>query len=238
MLIGRVSALWRYPVKSMLGETTTYLDIDRRGVVADRQFAIRNANGKFGSGKTTRRFQRIDGLFRFAARLDGETAVIRFPNGTEMSGADPAIHDALSAALGEPVTLAPEGSVSHFDEGPLHLVTSAGLCWLAARLPEGQIEARRFRPNIVLDIAGATVPVEHGWIGCILALGAGLRIRVSHQTERCVMVTNPQNGLSGDPRILRELAEVNDACFGVYAAIVDPGRVRVGDEVTILACAP
>ena len=72
MLIGRVSALWRYPVKSMLGETTTYLDIDRRGVVADRQFAIRNANGKFGSGKSTRRFRRIDGLLGFTATYDGD----------------------------------------------------------------------------------------------------------------------------------------------------------------------
>ena len=89
-LVGKVSSVARYPVKSMLGEAMPVLEFDRRGVVADREFAVRNAEGKFGSGKNTRRFRRIDGLFGFGAQLEGGIPVIRFPDGTRMSSADPA----------------------------------------------------------------------------------------------------------------------------------------------------
>lgn len=77
--IGRVAALWRYPVKSMRGERMSALEFDERGGIADRQFAIRDAEGKFGSGKNTRRFRRIDGLFGFRASLRGDTPMIEFP---------------------------------------------------------------------------------------------------------------------------------------------------------------
>ena len=62
-----VAALWRYPVKSMLGERCQSLALTARGVEGDRLYAIRDADGKFGSGKSTRRFRRIDGLFAFHA---------------------------------------------------------------------------------------------------------------------------------------------------------------------------
>src|SRR5437763_17061121 len=74
--IGRIAGLWRYPVKSMRGEEMPVLQFDGRGAIADRGFAIRDADGKFGSGKNTRRFRRIDGLFGFGASLSGNTPVI------------------------------------------------------------------------------------------------------------------------------------------------------------------
>jgi uncharacterized protein YcbX len=233
--VGRVSALWRYPVKSMLGEAVSALDVEPRGAVADRLFAVRDANGKFGSGKTTRRFQRIDGLFGFHARRDGESVMIRLPDGSEISGSDPAVHAALSAALGQRVTLSREAAISHFDDSPLHLVTSAGLRWLAARLPDSTIDVRRFRPNIVIEVGAAAAPVEDGWIDAVLDFAAGLRVQIRRRAERCVMITNPQSELVADPPILRELAAVSDACFGVYAQVVEPGAVRLGDEVSLTA---
>jgi len=80
---GTVARPWRYPVKSMLGEECDHLDVDQRGAEGDRLFAVRDADGKFGSGKTTRRFRKTDGLFGFA------------------------VHAALSEALGQPVTQRP-----------------------------------------------------------------------------------------------------------------------------------
>lgn len=50
---GTITQLWRYPVKSMLGERCAHVDIDERGVQGDRRFAVRTSEGKFGSGKTT-----------------------------------------------------------------------------------------------------------------------------------------------------------------------------------------
>ena len=79
-----VSKLWRYPVKSMLGEECSSVEVAARGVRGDRLFAVRDAEGKFGSGKNTRRFRQIDGLFAFRASYSSEWPDITFPDGKKM----------------------------------------------------------------------------------------------------------------------------------------------------------
>jgi uncharacterized protein len=217
-------------VKSLLGERCDALAFDERGAEGDRRFAIRHANGKLGSGKTTRRFQRIDGLFRFGAELRGGVTEIVFPDGTRRSGNEPGVDSALSAWLGQEVALVPEGDVSHFDAGPVHLVTTTGLRKLAALLPGTQVDARRFRPNLVLDV-GDDVPAEEDWGSAILRVGPEVRLRITEPTERCAMVSFAQATLPADPRILRTIATRADLCFGVYAEVVTSGTVAVGDAV-------
>jgi hypothetical protein len=56
-----VLELWRYPVKSLLGEPLEEVEVDERGFVGDRLFAVVDSNGKIGSGKTTRRFPCLPG---------------------------------------------------------------------------------------------------------------------------------------------------------------------------------
>ena len=96
MVIGCVSKLWRYPVKSMLGEECRHIELDVSGLSGDRLFAIRDVNGKFGSGKTTRRFRQLDGLFTFHASLCAQWPDITIPDGRRMRGDDPQIQDALT----------------------------------------------------------------------------------------------------------------------------------------------
>jgi len=232
-VVGELSELWRYPVKSMLGERCERLDIDPRGVVGDRRYAVRNAEGKLGSGKNTRRFCKLDGLFGFRARLDGAMPVIEFPNGDIRRGDDPDVHQALSAAFGQPVTLAAEGEVSHLDAAPLHLLSSASLAWLRTALPEAGVDARRFRPNFVIDAAGAE-HVERSWVGKRLRIGSEVVLRPIENTVRCAMVTFAQSELPGAPQILRHLAGEADAEFGIYAQVLVPGTVRRGDPVVLI----
>ncbi|HEY1013931.1 MAG TPA: MOSC domain-containing protein [Herpetosiphonaceae bacterium] len=232
--VGVVRALWRYPVKSMLGERCAALDLDSRGVAGDRLYAVRDAAGKFGSGKNTRRFCRIDGLLGFAARSVAAGPAVVFPDGRLFAAGDPALDAALSAALGQPLSLAREVAVSHLDAGPVHLLTTAALAWLADRLPGSAIDERRFRPNLVIEAAGAA-PIEHGWVGCVLAVGAA-RLQVTGLAERCLMVDLPQGALPRDGGILRELAGAAlpgepPAPFGVYARVLAPGPVLAGDAV-------
>ena len=229
--LGRIEQLWRYPVKSFLGEPLDAVRVDGRGVEGDRLFAVRDARGTIGSGKTTRRFQQIDGLFRFQAAWGDGVPEIVFPGGRRISGSDPLVHAALSEELGQPVTLAREAAVSHFDEGSVHLLTTASLRWLESVLG-GTADARRFRPNLVVDAPGDG-SVEQGWRGALLRIGDGVELRVSGTAERCVMVGFAQPGVDAEPRVLRELAARADACFGVYADVVTPGTVSVGDAVTL-----
>lgn len=230
--LGVVAKLWRYPVKSMLGEECRELELEARGCRGDRLFAVQDAGGKLGSGKNTRRFRLIDGLLGFSARHAGEWPEIAFPDGRRVRGDDPGVHGALSSALGTAVTLVRESRNPHFDDGAVHLVTTAALEWLRSRLPGSRVDERRFRPNIVMTAGGAGQP-EQSWIGRTLRIGDEVALRVTAPTERCRMTTLGQADLPEDVRVLRSLAEDSEAQFGVYAEVVKPGWIAAGDAVVL-----
>lgn len=150
-MIGQVAGIWRYPVKSMRGEHVTAAAVDDRGLVGDRLFAVRDAEGKFGSGKNTRRFRRMDGLLDFQARYIREPgpqflAELTCPDGSRYQVGGPEADHAVRAHLGRAdVALLPEQSVSHFDDGPIHLLSTASVGWLAKAVPDVAVDERRLR---------------------------------------------------------------------------------------------
>ncbi|MEO0015142.1 MAG: hypothetical protein RLZZ535_3531 [Cyanobacteriota bacterium] len=148
---GKIKRLWRYPVKSLLGESCRELSVNKRGVIGDRWFAIENNQGKFGSGKNTRRFCKIEGLFNFQAQYDGDILVVTFPDGRKIRGDNSLINQQLSLALGQSVTLVSERHISHFDADSLHLLTTSSLRSLKSLLPQSTIDERRFRPNLLFS---------------------------------------------------------------------------------------
>lgn len=226
-----VTGLWRYPVKSMGGERCESLELDERGVAGDRLYAVRDGDGRFGSGKSTRRFRRIDGLPDFTAAYDGDTPAIRFPDGTVRRGGDAGLDSALSDALGLPVGLAREASISHFDAGPVHIVTVSDLDWLREMLPDSGIDERRFRPNLVVDDRDGGM--RHGdWTGKAVAVGS-VRLRVVEPTRRCVMVNDAREGLPKSPEILRAIAQDRRLQLGLYADVVVPGRIDRGNLLAV-----
>ncbi|GAA2139670.1 MOSC domain-containing protein [Nocardioides koreensis] len=226
--LGRLATLRRYPVKSLVGETLAGVHVGTRGVEGDRLWSVRDLDGKLGSGKSTRRFRRMDGLLDLTAAYDGDVPVIGFPDGTRVRGDDEAVHAALSAHVGRPVTLAREEDVSHFDDGPLHLVTTASLRHVS-RAHGRVVDPRRLRPNFVLETEGEGM-VEDGWVGTRIALGDELVVEIVQPMPRCVMVDLPQAGLPTDGGLLRTVTDLNQACLGVLATVVRPGTVAIGDE--------
>lgn len=231
--IGTVGALWRYPVKSMLGESCTSYQIETRGVEGDRLYAVRNGAGKFGSGKTTRRFTQLEGLFNFRTYYRDGTPIVVFPDGVERAGLQSETDHALSQIFAQPVTLSREEGISHFDDGPIHLVTSAALTSLRNALSDPQIDERRFRPNLLLNVEGHE-PVEHGWVGRQLRIGAEVILEISGLTERCAMTTFPQAELQRQPHLLKHLSNVYNLHLGVYAKVLKEGSVRVDDPVELI----
>jgi uncharacterized protein YcbX len=225
--IGHVAALHRYPVKSLRGECLNALRVEARGVVGDRLYAVRNPEGKLGSGKSSRRFRKMEGLLDLQAVYDGATPLITFPDGRVLPGDDPAIHDDLSTYVGQPVTLAREDEISHFDDSPLHLITTAGLRTMG--LAAGDVQ--RFRPNIVIDVPGNGF-VEDSWLGRELELG-DVRLRITEGAVRCVMIGMAQEDLPERPELLRQVGDLHETCFGVYATVVTPGELSVGMDVRL-----
>ena len=227
-----VTALMRYPVKSVVGEDLTAVNVDRRGVEGDRLWAVRDADdGKLGSGKGSRRFTKMDGLLSLSASYDGPTPVVAFPDGTSARGDDPAVHELLSRHLGRAVRLAHEDDVPHFDEADLHLLTTSSLARIA-ELYGRPVDVRRARANLLVDNGTDAGFDEDAWLGRTVRIG-DVELRILRPMERCVMVTMPQIGLPEARGLLARIGEANETNLGLVAEVVAPGRMRLGDRVVV-----
>ncbi len=219
--------LWRYPVKGLLGERLPALELDVHGVVGDRRFAVRGADGKLGSAKTTRRFRRMPHLLSMRSRTTDEgSVVIDVGDGVGRDAGADETAAVVAGVVGQDVRLVEGTGTSHLDDSPVHVLTTASLAWLQARLPHVAVDRRRFRPNLVLDCPGAR-RVEEQWLDQDLVIG-GVRLRVERRVVRCVTIALAQEELGSAPDILRELERANDLSLGVYASVVEPGRVEEG----------
>lgn len=120
------------------------------------------------------------------------------------------------------------------DLAPLHLLSAASL----RHLTGGPLDVRRFRPNVLIDIADDDRPFpESDWVGGELGIGTA-RLRVTIPTIRCVVPTRPQPGLELDKTITRALAARTDRFLGVYIDVLNPGVLSVGDELRVRPAEP
>ncbi len=213
----------------MSGERVPALEFDERGAAGDRAWSVRTREGKLGSGKNTRRFAAVDDLQLVRARQTDTAVVLTLPDGTEHDVDSAALGQRLSSLVGQPVTLAPETEVSHFDDGPVSLIARASVDAIAEH--RGQpVEAVRFRPNIVID--GVPPFGEEQWIGKQVRIGTVVLL-VELASARCVMVDSQTADLPAQPGNLLAVGRVNDTCLGVIATVVQPGVVHVGNRITV-----
>ena len=111
MDVGSVGSLWRYPIKSMMGEELNAVAVTERGLLGERAYALMDpSTGKVASAKNPRKWRK---LFEFAATYTepprlGETfppVQITLPENTIVTTEQSDIDQTLSAALGREVTL-------------------------------------------------------------------------------------------------------------------------------------
>jgi uncharacterized protein len=186
---------------------------------------------------------------RLSHLLGREVALVRGGGETRTREADRTPLDATDAQpliQAEPLALAaPTGSL--VDVAPLHLLTTATLASLQDAAPDSRIDARRFRPNLVVTTrTDESAFPELDWLGCTLRAGASVQLRVIDPSPRCVVTTLAQGELPRDPHVLRALAERTRArsltlapgmlfsgVAGVYAAVVTAGTLTVRDALHI-----
>lgn len=175
MARGSVTSLWRFPVKSMQGETLAEGRLGVRGLGGDRRYAV--VNPETGKVLTAKRYGE---LLMASARTEPTGAVvIALPDGTELAADDPAISSALSQWLDQPCRLAevpagdgaaefemsfdaeqPEHDLfswpvmagTFLDLAAVHLLTSASLDTARRLHPGGDWDVRRFRPTVLVDV--------------------------------------------------------------------------------------
>ena len=236
----RVVGIWRYPVKSMQGETVTEAVVGPTGIVGDRGWAI--VDTATGLGLTGRRAPEL--LFASATIVD-DTVRITLPDGTV------AVDDgALSAWLGRSVALVRAEANTHgtFEigladdddadrdptvewfqwEGPVgtfHDSTRTQVSIIGVDTV-GAWDMRRFRPNVIVDGTG-----EDEWVGSSIEIG-DTRLDIVKAIDRCVMTTRPQpGGIDRDVDVLRTINRDRAGNLGVSGLVATPGRIAVGDAI-------
>jgi uncharacterized protein len=244
------------PVKGMALLHPTEIEVTPTGIPDDRRFFLSDEADRMVAGTA------YGPLVQIVARYDARTELLtmRFPDGAEVSGATdklgaPSVHDfygrpvsahsvegpwavVLSAYVGTPVRLVRcDREGDGIDIRPLTMISRASIDDLAARgQHEGPLDSRRFRIN--LELAGCEPYEEDSWDGQEVAIGDA-RVRIQGAIPRCVVTTrDPETGTK-DWNTLTQIARYRPRIegdgglpFGMYASVVESGRVRLGDAVT------
>ena len=220
--MGRVAALARYPVKSMAGERAAEVEVAGHGVVGDRRWALKWRGDRLLTARAAPR------LLAWSARADG---TLSDPDGRAWRIGDPELEPALRADLRKDARLVEEPSGMH-DLPRSVLVTFERTRASLARELGHQVDLRRFRPNIHVEI-DAPAFGEAEWQERRLAVG-NVELELLHPCARCVMITRDPDTQEAWPGLLRHLHARHASIFGINARPLTPGRIRVGDPVALI----
>ncbi|TFC25163.1 MOSC domain-containing protein [Cryobacterium sp. TMT1-3] len=157
--------------------------------------------------------------------------------GTPMQVVDGPWASEFSRLLGRSVVLARSlvtGGVVYAD--PITISTTSSLDRLADKVG-GAVDTRRFRSTFTIDTGDADAHIEDSWAGRELVVG-GARLLIKGGIPRCAVIDiDPQTGVRGT-HLLKSLGgyrlKGNDIMFGVYASVIQPGAVSVGDEARLV----
>ncbi len=255
----RVSRLNIAPVRSLGLEHRDEVELRERGVLEDRRFYVTDADNRLVD-------QLIAGsMVQVTAWTDPEATRLRltFPGGavveddvalgdpveTQVHGRTAVGHvvqgpwaEPLGAFLGRDVRIVrcdqPAGTRK---KGDVSLVSDGSMDALGAVLGVGDLDARRFR--MLIELEGARPHEEDEWAGCRVGIGSAV-VRINGAIPRCAMTTHDPDTGKRDYDTLhaikayRGLVDGKDLMFGVWADVVTPGTVRLGDETRVLGPDP
>ena len=255
-----VSRLSLTPVKSTSLLHPDEVLLGPEGVAENRRFYFINQQGRLFNAS------RHGPLLALKTSYDAvtERLAIRFPDGTNVDDVAPADgrpittifwgkpvngfvidgpwSEAVSSYVGQPLRLVraarPGGGV---DSYAVSLVSTESLEELARQSGRDEVDARRFR--MLIEVEGLERPhQEEEWVGRRVRVGDAV-IEVIRPDPRCVITTmDPDTGTSDFDTLkqissYRGIRDRKKIDFGVYADVVEPGRVRVGDSLGLLEAA-
>jgi MOSC domain-containing protein len=215
-----ITAIWRYPVKSMAGEQLQRVRIGPLGLEGDRIVHVEGAQGRVITARSHPRLLGHQG----ALRLDGEPLVDGRPWNS------PEVAAQVVDIVGPGAKLVRDDGVERFDVLPLLVATDGAIAAFGH-------DRRRLRPNIV--IGGVEGLTEREWLGSCLRIGQVL-IGVQDLRLRCIMTSYDPDTLIQDKEITRDIYRRFDGKLALNCFVIEGGDIRVGDEVQLVrgrACA-
>jgi len=234
--IGHVEAIFRYPVKSMRGESLQAATLGWHGIDGDRRLALRRMDDRGGFPWLTA--GKLPDLILYAPhrREDGAPADlpthVRTPDGEEM----PVFAEDLAAEVGRrygaPVQMM---HLKHgiFDEATISVIAS-DMVREISRLAGLGPDVRRFRPNVVVRLLRPAPFQEDEWVGGVLSFGEGddaPAITVTMRDVRCSMVNLDPDSASPAPEVLKAIVRAHQNTAGIYAAVTRAGQLSIGQTI-------
>ena len=247
MAEARIARINVTPVKSLRLHHPDEVELVPDGAREDRRFLLVDHDGRLYNGKRDTTLVRTSASWDPASRrlvltlpggatvdgeVDGGPAALVEVYGRQVRGraVEGPWADALSDLAGQSLTLVErEDGMWATDSRPATLVSRASVDTIDG-------DGRRFR--MLLELDGLEAHAEDGWRSRRIRVG-GATLLVGDPTPRCAVPSaSPDTGVR-DRDVLRELLEKRgpidgEPCLGVYAEVLEPGVVRVGDVVEVV----
>jgi uncharacterized protein YcbX len=261
MQLGKIDSVWRYPVKGMRGEEVPHIFTAYTGLMGDRIYAVVAADGDPGHPWHTGRDQEEFVLYKASYEASEELLLptnldasysewepgidplypdgnkfkvgVQTPNGVTYDDIeDPAFITDLEKLTGRSLRIYTTQR-GIFDARPVSLISLSA----AAKLGEDlgmEIDKRRFRANFYVEWDKPDDPFyENSLIGKTLKIGERLEIMIIERDPRCNMITLDPDTAEATPKLLQHLGRKHDGDAGVFAAVIQRGRVNKGDPVIL-----
>lgn len=245
--VGVVKELYRFPVKSMRGESLPEVYGDWHGLDGDRRYAFVRSDNRSGFPWLTGR--EVPQMLQYTPRYTQPDDVadspveVTLPDGRILPIHAPELNQELAEAYGKPVNLIKIGRGA-FDVQVISVMSTATVAELGAMIGTavgGKVSPLRFRQNIIIEPFDNQPFVEERWLDSSLVFGSqqgnkpdGLRIRLNQRIQRCVMINIDPATSEKEPAVLKTVAQTRDSCAGVNSSTERPGTIRVGDVVKLV----
>jgi uncharacterized protein len=260
-IVGRVESLWRYPVKSMRGEELQEAFAGFPGVYGDRVYAFRSAAAPKGfpffTGREQAHMIRHRASYRYGERMmmppnraeaaalgPGITPLyaepadqmvdVETPSGEMFAIDDPRLIDRLRQGARDGLELSLLRSERALtDCRPMSLISLQTTRQLSQEVG-AELDKRRFRANVYVDLADGAAFGEDGWVGRRLRIGDKTEVTVIERDPRCKMITLDPDTADANPEVMRRVAKDHDGMAGVYAAVLVEGVLHAGDAIALV----
>lgn len=236
--VGRIQAIYRYPVKSMAGESLEGIHMDWHGLDGDRRFAFRRIAETGGFPWLSASKLPLMVLYQPirqepAPDNDHPTHVIT-PEGNVLPLRSDELRDEIMRGFGGEVELM-HLKQGIFDEAAVSLFTLATNETIASAAGQAP-DIRRYRPNVVIDTGSDEPFTEDQWVGKTVSFGDGAdapAVQVTLRDVRCAMINLSPETAESEPALLKTVARLNQVCAGVYATVIRRGELSVGQTVYV-----
>jgi uncharacterized protein len=209
----QVTGLWRYPVKSLGGESLASAELTPDGVRGDRIVHVRGPRGLL-TGRTRH------GLLTLPVRTGADG--VPLVDGQPWESASAAA--LVRARAGDDAVLVADDSPERFDVLNLLVATDEAV----GRFGH---DVRRLRPNVL--ISGVAQGAEAHWPGHALAIGDVL-IGIDSLRARCIVTTiDPDTG-EQDLDVLRGIRRDFGGELALNCWVIRPGTINLGDEAHLV----